>query len=118
MMTTTTVPVAQVWDEMIELKGTLSDFLQQGLTLKFFDYDFGSRDDPLGESGAGLHPRREKNERHPTDLFALGLDRSSPSSNRGFPSPFKLTLRRQGCRRRCNMQSRRGGPQFHRRKWP
>ena len=58
MMTTTTTPIAQVWDEMIELKGTLSDFLQQGLTLKFFDYDFGSRDDPLGELNVPLEALR------------------------------------------------------------
>lgn len=49
-----------VWNEVFELKGTLSDFLQQGLCLKFMDYDFMDKDDPLGELTVPLEALREQ----------------------------------------------------------
>ena len=44
------------WDEVVEFDGSLPDLVQEGLLLQVFDYDFGSRDDKLGEATVPLAP--------------------------------------------------------------
>ena len=46
------------WNEILELKGSLNDFVTQGLTFKFFDHDKFSFDDPLGDMTVPLDPLR------------------------------------------------------------
>ena len=48
------------WNEMIELKGTLSRFLQSGLSFQVWDKDTITFDDDLGEARVALDELRDK----------------------------------------------------------
>ncbi|KAL1508137.1 hypothetical protein AB1Y20_007724 [Prymnesium parvum] len=42
------------WDEDFEFKGTLRELISEPLQLNAFDYDFASKDDPLGHASVDL----------------------------------------------------------------
>ena len=49
-----------VWNESIEFYGDLNDFIATGLTLRVFDKDTFTRDDPLGDARVSLEEMRSK----------------------------------------------------------
>ena len=44
------------WDEAVVFEGSLSAMVAEGLTLRVWDWDLGSRDDKLGEARVDLSP--------------------------------------------------------------
>ena len=50
------------WDEVIQFEGNLSAMVAEGLSLQVFDWDFGSRDDKLGEAKVDLSPLRTERQ--------------------------------------------------------
>lgn len=50
------------WDEVIQFEGSLGAMVTEGLSLQVFDWDFGSRDDKLGEATVDLTPLRTERQ--------------------------------------------------------
>ena len=50
------------WDELIKFEGNLSAMVAEGLSLHVFDWDFGSKDDTLGEATVDLSSLRTERQ--------------------------------------------------------
>ena len=107
-----------VWNESFTWKGVLKDLIAEPMQLHAWDYDFGSKDDPLGGASISLsqleHSRTARPAgaalgarcRLPAPLVALGGRAHAATERAGCEAYRGVLARRRRCRR-CHSASAR-----------